>query len=192
MSRFGVPRGQHHAPVGEGVGPWHPEVGPPSIERMAPGQWRRVRAVRLRALRDAPDAFWTTPAQEQSRTAASWRAQLGRDDRATFIATLGGADVGIAVGAPHHDDATDAGVYAVWVAPPARGRGVGGALLSAVIDWAAGRGFARLRLDVADDNRHAVALYERFGFMPTGAATRFPPPRDHVLEHERVLDLHRT
>lgn len=164
----------------------------PSVEPVGPSQWWRVRAIRLRALRDAPDAFWTTLAQEQSRTAGSWRAQIGRDDRATFVATLADTDVGIAVGAPHHVHATDAAVYAVWVAPPARGRGAGEALLSAVIDWAAGRGYARVRLDVADDNRHAVALYERLGFVPTGATTRFPPPRDHVVEHERMLDLHRT
>lgn len=168
-----------------------PRRAGPTVELVGPAQWWRVRAVRLRALGDAPDAFWTTVAQEQSKTAAAWRAQLAGDDRATFMATLDGVDVGIAVGAPHHADTTDAGLYAVWVAAQARGRGVGDALVAAVIDWATARGYPRLLLDVADDNSHAVALYERYGFVPTGVTSRFPPPRDHVVEHERALDLRR-
>lgn len=50
------------------------------------------------------------------------------------------------------------------VAPAARGRGVGTALLDAVAAEARARGFREVRLDVVDENPRARALYERHGF----------------------------
>ena len=45
-----------------------------------------------------------------------------------------------------------------------RGRGVGSALLQAVVAEAARRGYREVRLDVVDNNPRARALYERHGF----------------------------
>lgn len=159
------------------------------IERLGPDGWERARNVRMRALEDAPDAFWITAEEEGEVTAAEWRRRLGRSDAATFLATRDGEDVGIAVGAGHHAHPTDAGLYAVWVAPHARGGGVARALVDRVIEWARGLGFQDIRLDVGDANAAAVAFYERLGFSATGAGATFPPPREHLTEHERVLHL---
>ncbi len=52
------------------------------------------------------------------------------------------------------------------VLPEARGQGVGRALLAAICDEAAARGYAEVRLDVVDTNDRARALYEREGFRP--------------------------
>ncbi|MDP2084874.1 MAG: GNAT family N-acetyltransferase [Gemmobacter sp.] len=49
-----------------------------------------------------------------------------------------------------------------------RGRGLGSALIEALAAEARARGYARLRLDVADQNDRARALYERLGFDPAG------------------------
>ena len=54
------------------------------------------------------------------------------------------------------------------VVPDARGRGVGGALLSACLDHARSRGWRALSLSVEDGNTAARALYERHGFRVTG------------------------
>lgn len=54
----------------------------------------------------------------------------------------------------------------IFVAPEARGRGVGSALLAAIEDEARGRGYRELRLDVIDSNPRARALYERLGYCP--------------------------
>ena len=53
----------------------------------------------------------------------------------------------------------------IFVAPAARGHGVGTALLDATIAEARTRGYAEVRLDVIDSNRRARALYERVGFV---------------------------
>ena len=55
----------------------------------------------------------------------------------------------------------------LFVAPAARGRGVGTRLLAAVAERARAEGCAEVRLDVVDGNR-ARALYEREGFRPAG------------------------
>ena len=52
----------------------------------------------------------------------------------------------------------------IFVAPAARGRGVGTRLLQAIAEEAAARGYAEVRLEVIDTNNRARALYERRGF----------------------------
>ena len=56
----------------------------------------------------------------------------------------------------------------IFVAPKARGRGVGSALLEAVMQEAKRRGYESLRLDVINTNPRARALYERHGFHAKG------------------------
>ena len=77
----------------------------------------------------------------------------------------------------------------MWVAPEARRKGVGGALVDAVIEWARSAGVKRLLLDVADNNAPAIALYIQKGFQPNGEVSTFPPPREHIREHQRELRL---
>ena len=90
---------------------------------------------------------------------------------------------------PGWADAGVAEVVSFWVDPRARGRGVGSALLAAAEDWARAAGYPAVRIDVADDNAAAIALYERRSYVPTGVTSTYPPPREHVAEHERVLRL---
>ncbi|MBG6209137.1 ribosomal protein S18 acetylase RimI-like enzyme [Labrenzia sp. EL_126] len=52
----------------------------------------------------------------------------------------------------------------IFVSERARGRGIGSALLKAIIQKAADEGLKRVRLDVIDTNDRARALYERMGF----------------------------
>jgi len=54
----------------------------------------------------------------------------------------------------------------VVVAPAARGRGVGKALLAAGEQWARERGYRMLTLNVFLGNKKARALYEEVGFRP--------------------------
>ena len=90
---------------------------------------------------------------------------------------------------PHSDEPSSAYLLSLWVAPKARGLGIGQALIEAVVTWASSEKYARLVLEVAEENGPAISLYTRKGFKPTGQTKTLPPPRDHIKEQEMVLVL---
>lgn len=157
------------------------------IVRLHPDEGERLRSIRLRALRDAPDAFGSTLEETAVRPPESWRQQL--TDLATFLAVIDGEDAGMVRSALADGSTEDVYLLSMWVSPSARGRGAGDALIAAVIDWSRSISARRVLLDVADDNAPAVALYARHGFTPTGTVGALPPPREHITEHQRVRQL---
>lgn len=157
------------------------------VERLRPGDWQRLKHIRLRALTDAPDAFGSTLEAESALTDGDWQGRLKEEHFVTFIASVNSDDVGLVVGGSYDDDA---GIFAMWVAPDARGKGVGDTLISTVVDWAKKNGQKRVLLDVGDLNEPAIKLYARNGFEPTGQTSTLPPPRSHIKEHRRILWLH--
>jgi len=157
------------------------------IEHLRPGDGERLRAIRLRALADAPEAFGSTLAEAELRPSEDWEAQVVA--LPTFVWRDGDADLGMVRGAPHDGDPAAAYLISLWVAPEARGSGVGAALVEAVVAWARGSGLRRLVLDVGEHNPPARRLYERHGFVATGVTGALPPPRAHVHEIEMAIEL---
>jgi len=74
----------------------------------------------------------------------------------------------------------------MWVDPGFRRQGVGDALVQRVIEWAQMTGYDRLFLWVVDGNGNAERLYERNGFLRTGAAQEVRPGE---LEYEMSRSL---
>jgi ribosomal protein S18 acetylase RimI-like enzyme len=147
---------------------------PISIRRISADDWQEWRRVRHEALSDAPQAFgsslasWTGEGDTEER----WRNRL-REVPMNVLASIDGSDVGMcSLTAVENGEAE---LIAMWVAPGARGRGVGKALVAAVVDEARAAGSARVLLDVVAENESAVALYSACGFVdagPAGASTR--------------------
>jgi GNAT superfamily N-acetyltransferase len=160
------------------------------LTQLAAVDWERLRAIRLRALLDAPDAFGSTFNDAAARSPESWSKQLL--DMPTFVAASDGVDVGVVRCAPDESRTDTAWLISMWVAPEARHKGIAGVLVDAVIEHARAKGVARVLLDVADNNAPAIALYARKGFQPNGAVGALPPPRQHVREHQRELWLSAT
>ena len=164
------------------------------VDVASPNDWQVVRQLRLASLADEPDAFGSTLEQEVERPEHAWRERLRAPTAATLVAWLDGEDgqarpVGLVMVAPAFGSPEDAGIYGVWVAPSARGRGIGDALLEAAMAHARAAGHGRAVLDVGDHNEPAQRLYRRHGFSPTGRTGTLPEPRTHVTEHELALDL---
>jgi ribosomal protein S18 acetylase RimI-like enzyme len=141
------------------------------IRRVGRDEWEELRALRLRALRDAPDAFGSTYAEESNRTDdewMGWAADLADDGSSFGVVADDGSWIAMAVGAPHRDHPGEAGLFAMWVAPDARQAGIGRTLVEQVVEWARSREFPVLRLLVTETNDAAVGLYTRCGFSDTG------------------------
>lgn len=136
------------------------------IQALRPDDWQIWRALRLEALAEAPHAFgsslaaWTGEGDLEAR----WRGRL-ENVPYNAVARLDGTPAGM-IGATAPDAEGRAELLSLWVAPFARGRGVGDALVDAVADYAAGLG-AGVLLRVYDDNTPALRLYERRGFAQT-------------------------
>ena len=157
------------------------------VERLTVDEAPRLRAIRLRALADAPEAFGTTFDQAAAQPGETWSEQL--QELPTFVAVNDGLDVGMVRCQPDETEPDTALLISMWVAPASRRIGVGDALVDAAIEWARANGVSRLQLYVVDDNAPAIALYARKGFLPTGEVTTLPPPREHIREHQRELRL---
>lgn len=144
--------------------------------------WPLWRDVRLAALADAPYAFTATLADWTRGGEATWRERLTLPGARNLVALLDGRPVGVARGVPEGDGIV--GLHSVWVAPAARGRGVGDRLVSAVEAWARETGARTLRLGVLSGNTGAIALYERHGFAPAGDVVRDDASRELIMEKD--------
>ncbi len=77
----------------------------------------------------------------------------------------------------------------VYVRADARGRGVGRALLDALVARARGAGIAVLVARIAEGNPASVRLHERAGFRPVGTMRRVGEKFGRLLD-VAILDLH--
>jgi ribosomal protein S18 acetylase RimI-like enzyme len=138
------------------------------LHTLTADDWPLLRDVRLRALSDAPDAFGSTLALARQLTEADWRRRAGNghvvvahDDHAP--------DHGLAMGgALAPDGGPTAFVWGMWTDPAARGRGLGGRVLDALLEHVTARAHAEVRLHVTEGNDGARRLYTSRGFTPTG------------------------
>jgi ribosomal protein S18 acetylase RimI-like enzyme len=150
------------------------------IRQLGPADWPALKAVRLAALADAPEAFASTLAREQEYSDQRWREWLD-STAATFgaftaagpdsapAARIGGVAAAFVRPRPAGEDGdTDWHLISMWVSPGLRGTGVAGGLVDAVRAQARRAGADQVSLWVTDVNDRARAFYERLGFAPTG------------------------
>jgi putative acetyltransferase len=96
-------------------------------------------------LEDLPDSY-------SLRGGRFW---IARDDAGRLLGTAGGMPL----------TGGDVELRKMYLAPAARGRGVGRALLETALTFARAAGAAHMVLDTTDAMRAAIALYERAGFV---------------------------
>lgn len=149
------------------------------VRRFDAVEWPLYRALRLDALRDAPDAFGSTIEREAAFPDHEWIARLARGTASPLecplVAERDGHAIGLAWARLDPDDRRVAALYQVWVDPSARTHGVGRALLDAALTWARDAGAQVIRLAVALGPASARGFYERAGFVPVGLPTPLRP-----------------
>jgi GNAT superfamily N-acetyltransferase len=135
------------------------------IRRITPADWALLRDLRLRALRDAPEAFGQTYDNAAAEPELEWRSTAraaSAGDRRTWLLAGPAGDQGMVQARRRPPD--DCLVFSMWVAPEARRAGVGGALIDGAADWARSWGARRIVLWVTGVNEGAQRFYEAIGF----------------------------
>lgn len=159
------------------------------VRDIAGEDWADLRAVRLRALADSPDAFGATLAEAEAKPESAWRdLAAGPGPRLLAFSVDGPVAIG---GLYVPDGATDAVVWGMWVEPGRRGQQLGSRILVNLLDRAR-RARRAVHLQVGEGNDQARSFYEAHGFVASGErqslrdgsdvwvqTVRWRPPRPH-------------
>ena len=141
-----------------------------------------------------PDEYLDGMAASIPRRAARWRERLSHPDpeERTWLVEREGGLAGFAGTGPARDGDADPGsaeLYAIYLAEPEAGRGLGRELLAHALDDLRRRGYAAATLWVLAGNARARRFYEAFGWRPDGATKTEEGP-GLVLEEIRYrIDL---
>ena len=116
-----------------------------------------------------------------------FRDSFDGDDRSSFqfAVTAGGSDTLVGIVIVHHVEAEQGRAeIGFWLAPDARGLGLGRRAVSLLVDWLFGHPWLRrLELTTTPDNAGAIALAERLGFVREGVLRR------RVVERGQAVDI---
>jgi RimJ/RimL family protein N-acetyltransferase len=137
------------------------------IRRLVPAEGAVYREIRLEALRSEPQAFGST-FEAESAQPVNWHAErLGNSNM--FGAFDGEELVGIAglLTTERKKEAHKGLLVAMYVRPASRRVGVGSHLVEAIIDFAHGK-VELIQLAVVSENKQAIRLYARHGFVEYG------------------------
>lgn len=158
--------------------------------RLAPADAERYARLRLRMLREAPHAFGASPEDDAALDLAHLPRMLAEAESAIVAVDDGaGGELRAAAGIVRQKRAKSAHRAALWgvyVAPEARGAGLGRAVTEAAIGLARGwAGEEWVQLGVSAEAPAARALYERLGFRVWGRE-----PEAMVIDGRRIDELH--
>jgi GNAT superfamily N-acetyltransferase len=148
-----------------------------NIRLCGKNDWEDLRAIRLEALADTPEAYGSTFEESVRWSDAQWKNAAF--NRLYYLAERDGRVVGMVSGGYNDAHPDTRWLYGMYVTPSERGTGTADLLVRAVEEWARGHGVAEIYLHVTTSVPRARAFYEKFGFRPTGES--FEMDRDRTL-----------
>lgn len=138
------------------------------VRMLGPADATLYRALRLRALREHPDAFTSSYEQDRDQPVEAAAHRLATH---AFWGAYRQAELAGFVGLERElrpKNRHKGTVMGMYVAPEAGGQGVGAALLKALVAHARCNGLESLVLTVTDGNERAQRLYASAGFRSFG------------------------
>jgi RimJ/RimL family protein N-acetyltransferase len=137
------------------------------IGRLPADRWEDYRDLRLEALRSDPSAFGSSFEEEVTLTEDDWKGRI----RNALFALSDDAPIGMVVCLFNDRPKTKhiAEIVGVYVSANHRGEGVGTRMLErALLAIRNKKGVVKVQLAVNPEQRAAVKLYERAGFVVWG------------------------
>jgi L-amino acid N-acyltransferase YncA len=134
-----------------------------AIDRMLPDDWEEVRRIYLEGIATGNATF-----EIQAPDWPKWDAAHRREPR--LVARDGGRLLGWASLSPVSNRCVYGGVaeVSVYVGEDARGRGVGRALLEALVRQSEETGIWTLQAGIFPENEASVAIHKKCGFRVVG------------------------
>lgn len=164
-----------------------------TIRRLVPEDAAAMKALRMEGLTLHPDAFGTSPDEEEARPLADVAAMIANAaPGGVFGAFVDGSLVGIAgFAVEQRRKRCHLGrVWGVYVRAGYRGQGIARGLMERIIADARSTVLV-LQLTVVTQNEEARGLYRALGFTPYGLERRALRIGDHFLDEELLaLDFH--
>ena len=141
---------------------------PALITPLGADEWALFRSLRLRALAESPDAFSPTLEATEKTAETAWRGIARRFADGPGVLLIARPEDGLMSATLDSDGVGHIG--AMWVAPEARDRRLGSALLDRGIEHLTALGCTTIELSVTETNTRAQKLYQSRGFVMTGTS----------------------
>ena len=123
----------------------------------------RLRALRLAALKDTPDAFGAKYEDEVEKPILDWQNRLKNTHWCFAVAD--GVDVGLlAVDRAEKDRNSDCWLSSWWIHQDHRGSGIPKLMLNWLEQLCIEKKWEKIGLGVWPDNLRAIAAYKKLGF----------------------------
>lgn len=142
-----------------------------TIGNLPEDEWKRLKEIRLEALKTDPIAFGSSYEEEKERPESYWRSRIP----GAIVAFDGEKVVGLMSYKDEDRLKTKhkSGIYAVYVSPEYRGKGVGKKLLTEALNRIKTNiNIIKINLTVNPLQTSAVKLYESFGFKAVGTLSK--------------------
>jgi GNAT superfamily N-acetyltransferase len=141
-----------------------------TIRRCELDDWRELRAIRLEALADTPEAYGSTYEECNRWSDQQW--MIAASNRLFYFAERDGVVIGMVSGGLNDHHPGTRWLYGMYVTPSARGSDTATRLVETVCQWASDEGVHEVYLHVTLVVARARAFYERVGFRLTGETFR--------------------
>jgi RimJ/RimL family protein N-acetyltransferase len=164
-----------------------PGGAPPRVRRLLPADAAAYHELRLEGFARHPLQFRIAPEDEAGRSLEAVAQRLATEY--VVGGPVGGPLLGIGglsrfVGAKLEHKGL---LWGMYVREEARGTGLAGAIVEALLDRAADKGLESVVLTVAADNLPARRLYERSGFVVYGVEPRAAKVADAYFDEALMV-----
>lgn len=142
------------------------------IRTLAPSDAAAFQVLRLRSLRECPESFASSYEEEVDTPLQEIEKRLQPNAASAVFGAFKGSELCALAGLQRESMAKLAHksfIWGVYVAPEARGRGVGAQIMLHALNYAAiVLGTSQVNLSVNTKNSAAVSLYKKVGFVEYG------------------------
>ncbi len=137
------------------------------VSLLSKDEWERLRDIRLRALKENPEAFGQSLEEVVALSKDDWFKYYEKSDY--LVASINGTDVGMLfIEVLNGDHGATCWIGGCWTDPAYRGKGAMRALINYIDKHAVAKNWTRQGLGVWTDNYAAIKAYEFLGFSFAG------------------------